>query len=94
MKIAMIGLGKMGANMTQRLIEHGHQVVAFDLSEGARQAAAGFGADPAATLDEVAAKLTAPRVAWVMVPAGDATNSTITTLAGLFESGDVIIDGG
>jgi 6-phosphogluconate dehydrogenase len=94
MKIAMIGLGKMGANMTQRLIEHGHQVVAFDLSEGARAAAAKLGAEPAATLDEVASKLTAPRVAWVMVPAGEATNSTITTLAGLFESGDVIIDGG
>ena len=84
----------MGANMTQRLIEHGHEVVAFDLSDQARSAAAAFGAEPAATLEEVAAKLTAPRVAWVMVPAGEATNSTITTLAGLFESGDVIIDGG
>ena len=94
MKIAMIGLGKMGANMTQRLIEHGHEVVAFDLSEEARSAAAAFGAEPATTLEEVAAKLSAPRVAWVMVPAGAPTNSTITTLAGLFESGDVIIDGG
>ena len=94
MKIAMIGLGKMGANMTQRLIEHGHQVVAFDLSDKARAAAAAIGAEPAASLEEVASKLSAPRVAWVMVPAGEATNSTITTLAGLFESGDVIIDGG
>ena len=94
MKIAMIGLGKMGANMTQRLIEHGHEVVAFDLSDQARSAAAAFGAEPAATLDEVVAKLSPPRVAWVMVPAGEATNSTITMLAGLFESGDVIIDGG
>ena len=94
MKIAMIGLGKMGANMTQRLIEHGHEVVAFDLSDQARTAAAAFGAEPAATLEEVAAKLSRPRVAWVMVPAGEATNSTITSLAGLFESGDVIIDGG
>ena len=94
MRIAMIGLGKMGANMTQRLIEHGHEVVAFDLSEKARTAAAALGAEPAATLEEVAAKLSAPRVAWVMVPAGEATNSTITTLAGLFESGDVVIDGG
>src|SRR5664280_1299506 len=94
MKIAMVGLGKMGANMTQRLIEHGHQVVAFDLSEQARAAAAAFGAEPAATLEELASKLAAPRVAWVMVPAGAPTNSTITTLAGLFEPGDVIIDGG
>jgi 6-phosphogluconate dehydrogenase len=94
MKIAMIGLGKMGANMTQRLIEHGHEVVAFDLSDQARSAAAAIGAEPAATLDEVVAKLSPPRVAWVMVPAGEATNSTITTLAGLFGFGDVIIDGG
>ncbi len=94
MNIAMICLGKMGANMTQRLIEHGHQVVAFDLAAEARTAAAGFGAEPAATLEEVAAKLPTPRVAWVMVPAGAATNQTITTLAGLFDRGDVIIDGG
>ena len=71
MKIAMVGLGKMGANMTQRLIEHGHQVVAFDLSDEARAAAAAIGAEPAATLEELAAKLSAPRVAWVMVPAGE-----------------------
>ncbi len=94
MRIAMIGLGKMGANMTQRLLEHGHQVVAFDLAEKARDAASDLGAEPAATLEEVAASLEPPRVAWVMVPAGKATNSTITTLAGLFQPGDVIIDGG
>jgi 6-phosphogluconate dehydrogenase len=94
MKIAMVGLGKMGANMTQRLVEHGHEVVAFDLSEKARAAAAAVGAEPAATLEELAGKLSPPRVAWVMVPAGEATNSTITTLAGLFGPGDVIVDGG
>jgi len=94
MKIAMVGLGKMGANMTQRLIEHGHEVVAFDLNAGAREATAAFGAKPVATLEELAAALEPPRVAWVMVPAGAPTNSTITTLAGLFEPGDVIIDGG
>jgi len=94
MKIAMVGLGKMGANMAQRLIEHGHQVVAFDLSEEARSATAAFGAQPVATLEGLAAALDPPRVAWVMVPAGAPTNSTITTLAGLFASGDVIIDGG
>jgi len=94
MKIAMIGLGKMGANMTQRLIEHGHEVVAFDLSEKAREGAAAIGAETAASLEEVAAKLEAPRVAWVMVPAGDPTTSTITSLAGHFEPGDVVIDGG
>jgi 6-phosphogluconate dehydrogenase len=94
MKIAMVGLGKMGANMAQRLIEHGHEVVAFDLHAEARDAAAAFGAQPVATLEELAAALEPPRVAWVMVPAGAPTNSTITTLAGLFESGDVVIDGG
>jgi 6-phosphogluconate dehydrogenase len=94
MKIAMVGLGKMGANMSQRLIEHGHEVVAFDLNENARTGAAGFGAQPVATLAELAAALEPPRVAWVMVPAGKPTNDTITTLAGLFSPGDVIIDGG
>jgi len=94
MKIAMVGLGKMGANMAQRLIEHGHEVVAYDLNADARAGAAAFGALPVATLEELAAALEPPRVAWVMVPAGPATNSTITTLAGLFESGDVVIDGG
>ncbi|HEX7442949.1 MAG TPA: NAD(P)-binding domain-containing protein, partial [Acidimicrobiales bacterium] len=94
MKIAMVGLGKMGANMAQRLIEHGHEVVAFDLSEDARSGAAAFGAQPVATLDELAAALEPPRVAWVMVPAGKPTNDTITTLAGLFSRGDVVIDGG
>jgi 6-phosphogluconate dehydrogenase len=94
MKIAMVGLGKMGANMTQRLIEKGHEVVGFDLSDKARDTVAAFGATTASTLQEVATSLSAPRVAWVMVPAGEATNSTITTLAGLFEPGDVIIDGG
>ena len=94
MKIAMVGLGKMGANMAQRLVEHGHEVVAFDLNEGARQGAAAFGARPVATLEELAAALEPPRVAWVMVPSGKPTNDTITTLAGLFSPGDIVIDGG
>ncbi len=94
MQLAMIGLGKMGANMTQRLVEHGHDVVAFDLSGEARAAAAAVGAKPVDRLDAVAAALSPPRVAWVMVPAGEPTNSTITSLAGSFERGDVIIDGG
>ena len=94
MKIAMVGLGKMGSNMAQRLIEHGHQVVAFDLDQEAREATAAFGAVPVATLEELAATLEPPRVAWVMVPSGAPTDSTITTLASLFSPGDVIIDGG
>ncbi len=94
MKLAMVGLGKMGANMAQRLIEHGHQVVAFDLSETARSGVAALGAQPVSTLEELAGALDPPRVAWVMVPSGPPTNSTITTLADLFAPGDVIIDGG
>ena len=94
MKIAMVGLGKMGANMAQRLIEHGHEVVAFDLNEDARNGVAAFGAQPVATLEEMVAALPQPRVAWVMVPAGKPTNDTITTIAGLFSPGDVVIDGG
>ena len=94
MKIGMVGLGKMGANMTERLLRGGHQVVAFDLSDAARDAAAAKGAEPAATLGELAAKLQPPRAAWVMVPAGKPTDDTIAALGELFEAGDVIVDRG
>ena len=94
MKIGMIGLGKMGANMTERLLKGGHDVVAYDLSADALKQAAGKGAETATTLAELAGKLTAPRAAWVMVPAGAPTNDTIEELAGLFSAGDVIVDGG
>ncbi|MBV8461771.1 MAG: decarboxylating 6-phosphogluconate dehydrogenase [Acidimicrobiales bacterium] len=94
MRIGMIGLGKMGANMTERLLKGGHEVVAFDLSAEALQQAAGKGAETATTLAELAGKLTAPRAAWVMLPAGKVTDSTIEELAGLFSPGDVIVDGG
>jgi 6-phosphogluconate dehydrogenase len=94
MRIGMIGLGKMGANMSERLLKGGHEVVAFDLNAGAREAVASKGAVPAATLAEFVAQLTAPRAAWVMVPAGKATNDTIDELATHFEAGDVIVDGG
>ena len=94
MRIAMIGLGKMGANMTERLVKGGHEVVVFDLSADALKQAAGHGAETATTLEEVASKLTPPRAAWVMLPAGAPTNDTIDKLAGLFAAGDVIVDGG
>src|SRR4029077_13337166 len=85
---------KMGGNMTRRLLKGGHEVVAFDLSEAARAEAAGFGSATAATLQELTTQLEAPRVAWVMVPAGPPTDQTIDTLASLMDSGDVIVDGG
>ncbi len=94
MKIAMVGLGKMGANMTTRLLEHGHQVVAFDRSPDARAGAAQMGAQAADSLEDVVAKLEPPRVVWVMLPSGDPTNSTIATLKGLLADGDVVVDGG
>jgi len=94
MKIGMVGLGKMGANMTRRLIEKGHQVVGFDLGADARAAVASYGADTASSLAELAGKLSAPRVAWVMVPAGKPTEDTVASLGQFFEAGDLVIDGG
>jgi 6-phosphogluconate dehydrogenase len=94
MRIGMIGLGKMGANMTERLLKGGHEVVAYDLSAPALEAAAQKGAETATTLAELAEKLTPPRAAWVMVPAGEPTDKTVEELAGLFSKGDVIVDGG
>jgi 6-phosphogluconate dehydrogenase len=94
MQIAMIGLGKMGGNMVRRLLRGGHTVVAYDRDPEAVKKLAAEGAMAAHSLSEVAQKLSAPRVAWVMVPAGGPTESTIAELAGLFAEGDIIIDGG
>ena len=91
MKIGMVGLGKMGANMTKRLIEKGHEVVGFDLGAEARATVAGYGAETAATLEELAGKLSAPRVAWVMVPSGKPTDETVAALGSLFDPGDIVI---
>ncbi len=94
MKIAMVGLGKMGANMSERLMAGGHQVVAYDLSADARNALGAKGAIVAEDLDDLAKKLEPPRAAWVMVPAGPPTDQTIDALAERFERGDVVVDGG
>jgi 6-phosphogluconate dehydrogenase len=94
MDIGMIGLGKMGANMTARLLRGGHRVVVFDLDEEAIGAAENEGAEGARSLDKVVSKLSPPRAIWVMVPAGEATNNTIKTLGELLSPGDVVIDGG
>lgn len=90
----MIGLGRMGGNMTQRLLKGGHRVVAYDPDEGARRAAQNAGADGAASIAELAGMLAAPRAVWVMVPAGDVTDATINELADALSAGDAIIDGG
>jgi 6-phosphogluconate dehydrogenase len=94
MEIAMIGLGKMGANMATRLLRGGHRVVAFDLHDAAIQEVEVEGAEGARTLDEVVAKLSAPRAVWVMVPAGNPTESTVNALAERLSPGDIVIDGG
>ncbi len=94
MKIAMIGLGRMGANMSRRLLRGGHQVIASDRDPKAVAALGTEGATGATGLADAVAKLDAPRVVWVMVPAGPATEAVFTELAGLLSPGDIAIDGG
>ena len=90
----MIGLGRMGANMAQRLMRGGHKVVGYDPAEAARTLLEKSGAQTAASLEQMVAKLKAPRVVWLMVPAGAITDTTITNLLPLLAAGDTIIDGG
>jgi len=94
MEIGMVGLGRMGAGMSERLLRGGHAVVAFDVSPGKVQETASRGAEPAQSLEELAEKLAAPRVVWMMVPAGEPVTQTIEQLAPHLASGDILIDGG
>ncbi|HEX5437111.1 MAG TPA: decarboxylating 6-phosphogluconate dehydrogenase [Gemmatimonadaceae bacterium] len=94
MKIGMVGLGRMGANMTTRLLEGGHTVVVYDRNADAVATAAEGGAVPSASLEEVVRQLAAPRAVWIMVPAGGPTEDTVRALAALLDRGDTIIDGG
>lgn len=94
MKIAMIGLGKMGANMTTRLIKDGHQVVVYDLNKESIKKAESEGAIAAYSLQEIIDNLEAPRTVWVMVPSGKPTEITVAQLADLLSKNDTIIEGG
>ena len=94
MELGMIGLGRMGANMVQRLVRQGHRVVGFDPNPDARKGIEDKGAESADSLEAMVAKLDAPRVVWTMVPAGDITDNTVTSLLALLSAGDTIIDGG
>ncbi|MGD8603922.1 MAG: decarboxylating 6-phosphogluconate dehydrogenase [Anaerolineales bacterium] len=94
MRIGMIGLGRMGLNMTTRLIQDGHQVVGFALSPESVAKAVKVGAEGAESLQALVAKLEAPRIVWIMVPSGEPTQSTIEALAEMLEAGDVVVDGG
>ncbi len=85
MKLGMVGLGRMGANMTERLRRHGHEVETYARTNPARTAG---------SLVELAEKLAQPRVVWLMIPAGEATENAFQTLLPLLEDGDVIVDGG
>jgi 6-phosphogluconate dehydrogenase len=90
----MIGLGRMGANMTTRLLRGGHEVVAYDRSTSAVGTAAAEGAGAAGSLNELVSKLPAPRTVWIMVPAGKPTEETVDQLLTLLQKNDTIIDGG
>jgi 6-phosphogluconate dehydrogenase len=94
MQLGMVGLGRMGANMTRRLMCGGHRLVVSDLSSALVQELAGEGATGASSLDDLISKLKPPRAAWIMVPAGDATEQTVQRLAEKMQPGDTIIDGG
>jgi len=94
MELGMIGLGRMGANMAERLLRGGHRVIGFDPNADARARLEAKGAASATSLEDLVAKLPAPRTLWLMVPAGAITDQTIETLLPLLAAGDALIDGG
>ena len=94
MQLGFVGLGRMGLNMVTRLARAGHKVVAYDRSPEAVTRAGTAGAEGAASLEELVSTLVAPKAIWLMVPAGDATESTVNALAPLLSAGDIVIDGG
>jgi 6-phosphogluconate dehydrogenase len=94
MQIGMIGLGRMGANIARRLMQHGHGVVAHDQAAAAVAELAAAGAQAAKSLEDLVSRLKAPRAVWVMLPAGDATETTTDRLGALLSAGDTVIDGG
>jgi 6-phosphogluconate dehydrogenase len=94
MQLGMVGLGKMGANMTTRLVKGGHTIVVYDRDAHAVTTSASGGATASSGLADLVAKLAAPRAVWIMVPAGDPTESTVRELSRVLSKGDTIIDGG
>lgn len=94
MDLAMVGLGKMGMNMATRLARGGHRVVGYARTDATVKEAIKLGAEGAYTLEEVVSKLTAPRIVWLMIPAGQVTHDTVQHLSTLLEEGDIVIDGG
>jgi 6-phosphogluconate dehydrogenase len=94
MELGMVGLGRMGANMAERLIRGGHKVTGFDPNADARKAIEAKGAASVDSLQALVKALPAPRVIWLMVPAGRITDDTVNTLLSLLAAGDTVIDGG
>ena len=94
MQMAMIGLGRMGGNMVERLMRKGHKTVVWDRAADVVAKYQKMGATPAKDLNDLIAKLETPRVVWIMVPAGDPTEQTIEALVPSLSKGDIIIDGG
>ena len=94
MQLGMVGLGKMGANMTERLVRGGHDVIGYDRNPAAVAQVVAAGAGGAASLEDLVARLDSPKHVWVMVPAGDPTRSTVLALQELLEPGSTVIDGG
>ena len=94
MRLAMIGLGRMGGNMSARLIRGGHEVVVFDRKPDTVQRYVALGAIGTASLGEITGKLKSPRIVWIMVPAGKPVDEMIAAVLSGCSKGDVIIDGG
>jgi 6-phosphogluconate dehydrogenase len=94
MQLGMVGLGRMGGNISRRLIAHGHDVVVYDRDQKAIEALVKDKATAAASLEDFAKKLTKPRAVWVMLPSGHPTEETVLALGEILEEGDTIIDGG
>ena len=94
MQLGIVGLGRMGGNIAQRLMRHGHSCVVFDKSADTVAALAGKGATGSKNLGDLAAKLTAPRAVWLMLPAGKVTDDAVSELGDVLKSGDIVIDGG
>jgi len=94
MQLGVVGLGRMGGNIAQRLMRHGHSCVVYDKSADAVASIAGKGATGSHSLEDLAAKLAAPRAIWLMLPAGKITEDAVTQLGGALQAGDMLIDGG
>ncbi len=94
MELGIIGLGRMGNNMAERLLNGGHKIVAYDINIESVAQTSSRGAIPASSIEDLVEKLSTPRAIWVMVPAGPPTEATLETLLGLLSPDDIVVDGG